>query len=619
MEWVVKNALSRDVERQHLNKILKEIRAAIDEYSSGSSFDNVEDIVGSMVEGNRESGISVTYNPVNKVLDFAVAAFTIRLAGDVTGTATVSSLGTMVLNTTIDPAARGVEEAPQDGTPYWRQDGSWYNVPNAIFRLAEVDDPGLLTMDTYGNIYGTAIEGTEDEIVVEDGDGVEGPPVISLSDLENTGEGVSPVKIYTRDSKGRIVGDEDASTDDLPEGSNLYFTDARADARISAAKADPDGIASLSGGKLDAGQLPALAITETFVVSTEAAMLALDVQQGDVAVRSDLQASFILTAEPASTLPNWQELLAPTGVGVASFNGRTGSVVPATGDYTAAQVGADPAGTAAAIVTQTIANGDTSHAPSGDAVADALAGKLSADGSVVATGNLLNSTSDFRVGPNTADGSDTSRTAIMGGGLTNQGRGGYVVVFGNEHPVQPGNVQISAGIAGDVYLLGGAIRPQNDGAIPLGIGAARYSEVFAVNGAINTSDAREKTEPRDLTEAEIAAAADIARLPCIFQWLHAIEEKGEDARLHASPTVQSVIAAMGAHGLDPFRYGFVCFDEWDEQPEVKDEETGEVAQEHRPAGDRYSLRPSELAHFVMRGLAHRQDELEQRLAALESE
>ena len=229
MDWIVKNALNRDVERQHLNKILAEIRKTVDSISLSNSYDSVEEAVGRMVEGNREAGINVTYDPVRKVLDFAIVPFTLRLEGDVSGTATVNSLGTMVLNTTIDPAARGVEEAPQDGTPYWRQDGSWYNVPNAIFRLAEVDDPGLLTMDTYGNIYGVEIEGTVNEVDVENGDGVEGPPVISLSDLENTGEGLSPVKIYTRDSKGRIVGDEDASTDDLPEGEgNLYFTVNRA-------------------------------------------------------------------------------------------------------------------------------------------------------------------------------------------------------------------------------------------------------------------------------------------------------------------------------------------------------------------------------------------------------
>ncbi|WP_305067667.1 hypothetical protein [Lysobacter sp. GX 14042] len=182
-----------------------------------------------------------------------------------------------------------------------------------------------------------------------------------------------------------------------------------------------------------------------------------------------------------------------------------------------------------------------------------------------------------------------------------------------------------------VFFASNEVSPGVDNAVALGRTNLRYTEVRAVNGAINTSDAREKTEPRDLTESELAAASDIARLPCIFQWLHAIEEKGEDARLHASPTVQAVIAAMEAHGLDPFRYGFVCFDQWDEQPEIRDEwpdeyddegnlirEAGsEVTQEYRPAGDRYSLRPTELAHFVLRGLAHRQDELERRLAALD--
>lgn len=160
---------------------------------------------------------------------------------------------------------------------------------------------------------------------------------LDLSDLANSGVGTALVKI-TRDGKGRISGTEAATTTDLAEGSSLYFTDARADARITTAKADPNGVASLVGGKLDAGQLPALAITETFVVASQAAMLALTCQQGDVAVRTDLNKSLILTASPPSTLANWQELLAPTGT-VASFNGRTGSVVPASGDYTAAQVG----------------------------------------------------------------------------------------------------------------------------------------------------------------------------------------------------------------------------------------------------------------------------------------
>lgn len=81
-----------------------------------------------------------------------------------------------------------------------------------------------------------------------------------------------------------------------------------------------------SDGKLDASILPAIAITDTFVVSSESAMLELDVQIGDICVRTDLSKSFILKQEPASTLSNWQELLAPAD-SVLSVNGKTGVVI----------------------------------------------------------------------------------------------------------------------------------------------------------------------------------------------------------------------------------------------------------------------------------------------------
>jgi hypothetical protein len=77
-----------------------------------------------------------------------------------------------------------------------------------------------------------------------------------------------------------------------------------------------DGYAGLdSNGKIAGSQLPAIAITDTFVVNSEAAMLALDTQVGDVAIRTDILKSFILAVEPATTLGNWQELLAPPGGG----------------------------------------------------------------------------------------------------------------------------------------------------------------------------------------------------------------------------------------------------------------------------------------------------------------
>jgi hypothetical protein len=120
------------------------------------------------------------------------------------------------------------------------------------------------------------------------------------------------------------------STSDLSEGSNLYYTDVRADARITAQKAQINGLATLDGsGKIPTSQLPALAITDTFVVNSQVAMLALTAETGDVAVRTDLNKSYILTASPASTLGNWQELLTPTDT-VLSVNGMTGAVTLTT-------------------------------------------------------------------------------------------------------------------------------------------------------------------------------------------------------------------------------------------------------------------------------------------------
>lgn len=72
--------------------------------------------------------------------------------------------------------------------------------------------------------------------------------------------------------------------------------------------------ADLVGGKIPVAQIPAVAITDTFPVASQAAMLALTAERGDVAVRSDLSKSFILQAEPAATLANWKELLTPTVV-----------------------------------------------------------------------------------------------------------------------------------------------------------------------------------------------------------------------------------------------------------------------------------------------------------------
>lgn len=89
-----------------------------------------------------------------------------------------------------------------------------------------------------------------------------------------------------------------------------------------------NGLATLNAqGKIPNSQVPAIAITDTFVVGSEAAMLALSgAETGDVAVRTDIQKSFILAGTDPSELSDWQELLSPTDE-VQSVNGQTGTVI----------------------------------------------------------------------------------------------------------------------------------------------------------------------------------------------------------------------------------------------------------------------------------------------------
>jgi hypothetical protein len=95
---------------------------------------------------------------------------------------------------------------------------------------------------------------------------------------------------------------------------------------LTGQKGANNGIAPLDGnGKVPLDHIPASAIAEVFVVSSQSAMLALSAGVGDIAVRTDVNKSFILQATPATTLGNWVELLTPTD-SVLSVDGLTGAV-----------------------------------------------------------------------------------------------------------------------------------------------------------------------------------------------------------------------------------------------------------------------------------------------------
>ena len=71
-----------------------------------------------------------------------------------------------------------------------------------------------------------------------------------------------------------------------------------------------------------------IAITDTFVVSSEAEMLALTAQTGDIAIRSDLGETFILQVNDPTILSNWIELLVNHPVGPTGPTGPIGDTGP---------------------------------------------------------------------------------------------------------------------------------------------------------------------------------------------------------------------------------------------------------------------------------------------------
>lgn len=170
----------------------------------------------------------------------------------------------------------------------------------------------------------------------------------------------------------------------------------------------------------------------------------------------------------------------------------------------------------------------------------------------------------------------------------------------------------------------GNFQPVTDNSYNLGSASLRVKEVYASVGTINTSDAREKTEVKELSEKHIEASIQLSKEIGGFKWLSSVAEKGELAREHIGMTVQRAIEILESNGIDPFSLGFICYDEWESQDavyEVKEkypakvDENGKVikdavyesviATDAVPSGNRYGFRYDQLILFIISGVEHR--------------
>lgn len=219
--------------------------------------------------------------------------------------------------------------------------------------------------------------------------------------------------------------------------------------------------------------------------------------------------------------------------------------------------------------------------------------------------------------------------------FTNPTNGAFVRVYGSTAAGHSNELHLSG--SGGVLIdnntsITGNFLPSADNTYSLGNTSFRFSQTWCTAGAFNTSDARLKTEVTPLNDIEKQAAAALSKEIGTWQWLESIKDKGVDkARHHVGLTVQRAQEVLESFGLDPWRYGFMSYDKWDDEfvehaaieaaDAVLDEDgnivTPEIeakdawTQQTKVAGDAYAFRYDQLNLFIAAGI-------EYRLAALEA-
>lgn len=147
-----------------------------------------------------------------------------------------------------------------------------------------------------------------------------------------------------------------------------------------------------------------------------------------------------------------------------------------------------------------------------------------------------------------------------------------------------------------IWADGGHFVPV-DNTSDIGNASSRVRQIYSNNGTINTSDERLKCDFSYLDDSEVNAAIEIARIAGLHKWKKSVAEKGASARKHVGVYAQKVVEVLARHDLDPFSYGFICYDQWDASPAVYDED-GNKTMEEIPAGDQYAIRYDQLNLFI---------------------
>lgn len=126
--------------------------------------------------------------------------------------------------------------------------------------------------------------------------------------------------------------------------------------------------------------------------------------------------------------------------------------------------------------------------------------------------------------------------------------------------LSPGNESLYFVVAGnDAYKVDGAqLAPVADGEKTLGAPSARWNNVYCTTSEISTSDSREKQDISNVSDRVLDAWGNVPFHQFLFR--SAVEQKGEEARIHIGLIAQEIQAAFEAAGLNAADYGLFCAD-----------------------------------------------------------
>lgn len=215
-----------------------------------------------------------------------------------TGVSIVNSVGTVTINNTgvTSIAVTGSTGLTVGGSPITSTGSISLTLGTELQGLSGLSALGLVTRTGAGTYASRTVVSGVGTITITNPLGTAGNIGLDLTTVGTAGT----YRSVTTDSFGRVTAGTNPTT-----LAGYGITDAIPLSQKGAV----NGVATLdAGGLIPTSQLPPLAISDVFTVANQAAMLALTAERGDFAVRTDLGVTFVLSAEPASTLGNWVQL-----------------------------------------------------------------------------------------------------------------------------------------------------------------------------------------------------------------------------------------------------------------------------------------------------------------------